>query len=186
MRQAHDRAAAAGARALGGLDLQLSELHGQRAVLRAESLNRVFAPVAGTVGNVSGSAGQLVDAARPVVTLIPRGSRLQARLLVPSRAAAFLRPGQPVKLRLDAFPYQKFGVQPAVLRELPASPGRASPGQSDPIYLATAELAAQTVRAYGEVVALKPGMALSADVVVEERSLLAWLLDPLLAVRGRL
>jgi len=56
--------------------------------------------------------------------------------------------------------------------------------QGEPYYRATAILDHQSVRAFGQDLALRPGMKLEADIVLEERSLLAWLLEPLL-ISGR-
>ena len=43
------------------------------------------------------------------MTLVPAGALLEARLYGPSRAIGFVRPGQRVLLRYDAYPHQKFG-----------------------------------------------------------------------------
>jgi membrane fusion protein len=47
-------------------------------------------------------------------------------------------------------------------------------------------LARQSIDAFGREVALQPDMTLSADVILEKRSLLEWLFEPLFGVRGRL
>ena len=46
-------------------------------------------------------------------------------------------------------------------------------------------LARQTAVAYGEPVALQPGMQLEADVLIEQRRLIEWVLDPLFTLTGR-
>jgi membrane fusion protein len=47
-------------------------------------------------------------------------------------------------------------------------------------------LGEQEIRAYGNAVPLQPGMTLSADVVLEQRSLISWLLEPILSLQGRI
>jgi membrane fusion protein len=47
-------------------------------------------------------------------------------------------------------------------------------------------MASQHIRAYGNTVPLQSGMLLSADIVLEQRSLLAWLFEPVLSLKGRL
>jgi membrane fusion protein len=99
----------------------------------------------------------------------------------------FARPGQRVTLRLDAFPYQKFGVQHATLASIAGSmelPERPGPDGMQPYYRLIALLDKQTVPAYGEEVPLRPGMRLMADIVVDKRSLLEWLLEPLYSLTG--
>jgi membrane fusion protein len=54
-----------------------------------------------------------------------------------------------------------------------------------PVYRITVSLGSQTVRAYGEEVALQPGMQLEADIMMERRRLIEWVLDPLFTLTGR-
>jgi len=54
------------------------------------------------------------------------------------------------------------------------------------VYIVTIRLARQTVTAYGEAVALQPGMQLEADVVIETRRLIEWVFDPLFTLTGKL
>ncbi len=46
-------------------------------------------------------------------------------------------------------------------------------------------MATQSISAYGQSVPLQPGMTLSADIVLEERSLLSWLFEPIISLKGR-
>jgi hypothetical protein len=56
----------------------------------------------------------------------------------------------------------------------------------EPLYRVTAQLASQQVATYGRTQALKPGMALDADVVQDRRAVWEWLFEPVLAAaRGR-
>ena len=134
------------------------------------------------------------------MTLVPAGARLEARLYGPSRGIGFVRPGQRVLLRYDAYPHQKFGhysgTVTAVSRatvsrgELAGlSAGAASVGLAveghDPVYRVTVALDAQTATAYGAAAALQPGMTLQADVLIETRRVWDWVFDPLHALAGR-
>lgn len=51
------------------------------------------------------------------------------------------------------------------------------------VYRLTVDLSAQSMRAYGVEEALQPGMTLSADVIVDNRPLWRWFIDPILAIR---
>jgi membrane fusion protein len=46
-------------------------------------------------------------------------------------------------------------------------------------------LSREDIQAYGEAIPLQPGMLVAGDVVVDRRSLIQWLFDPLFAVAGR-
>src|SRR5690606_7388303 len=102
-----------------------------------------------------------------------------------SGAIAFLAPGQRVNLRLDDFPYQKFGVQEASIRAVRTTMAALDGSGRQPFYRVSASLQQQYVLAYGREQGLLPGMALSASIVLEERSLLEWLLEPLFSIVGR-
>jgi membrane fusion protein len=178
--------------ALGRLVLQRAELRSQSAELQkqqvrmtAEQGTTVRAPAAGHVANVLSREGMSIAAGEPVMLLMPEGAVLQAELWLPSSASGFVNPGQRVNLRYEAFPYQKFGVQRARIVEIAES---AVPVRADtpPLFRALATLERQDILAFGAPHALRPGMALSADIVVDERSLLEWLLEPLFSIRGKL
>ena len=94
-----------------------------------------------------------------------------------------------MRLRVDAFPHQRFGTLPGVVREKSAS--ALSPLEvsgpvrlEEPVYRLTVDLPEQTVEAYGAAHGLAAGMTLSADVITDKRPLWRWFLDPVLAVRG--
>jgi membrane fusion protein len=134
--------------------------------------------------------GQPVDMVKPLMTIIPRGARVQAELYVPSRAIGFVNEGQTVRLLYDAFPYTRFGpgfgtvVQRSSVVLMPEEV-TAAVKVTEPVYRVTVELRDSFMFAYGQRVPLQSGMALMADIILEDRSFLALLLDPLLAARGR-
>ena len=109
---------------------------------------------------------------------------------MPSRAIAFVAEGRRVRLLYDAFPYTRFGpgwgtvsgVSSAVLRPEEVV---AAVRVAEPVYRVLVALEAPVMSAYGKEVPLQSGMALTADILLESRSFLDLLLDPLLAARGR-
>jgi len=56
----------------------------------------------------------------------------------------------------------------------------------EPVYRVVAQLKHPTVKAYGKDFPLKPGMTLSADVRLSERSLIQWLFEPVFSLQGRI
>lgn len=175
-----------GRQQLQQFDTELAELEKQRLRLGAEQHTSVVAPLAGTVTAVLRQRGMAVAAQETVLSLLPAGARLEAQLLLPSTAIGFVVPGQRVTLRYAAFPYQKFGVQHARISAVPGSaePGPEAGGSSQPLYRVRAELERQSVSAYGREEPLRPGMLLTADIELDRRSLLEWLLEPLFSIRG--
>ena len=55
----------------------------------------------------------------------------------------------------------------------------------EPVYIVRVALNNPSVTAFGERVALKPGMTLKANVLLEQRSIFEWIFEPLYSVRGR-
>lgn len=173
------------------LEAALAELGRQRAEVAAARALVLRAPLAGRVTALAAAPGQRVDPARPVLTLVPEGSALQAELFVPSRAIGFVQPGQRVRLMYDAFPFQHFGVAGGTVESVSAAmvapeevAGPVRP--SGPAYRVAVRLDRPLMRAGGRDLPLQPDMTLRADIVLEERRLLAWVLEPLLSARGRM
>lgn len=154
----------------------------------------VVAPESGTATAVIAETGQAVDGNKPLVSLIPDGALMQAHLYAPSRAIGFVRPGDHVLLRYQAYPYQKFGhaegIAESVSRtalsanELAGTSFAASSGE--PLYRITVALSRQSITAYGKSHPLQAGMWVDADIRHEGRKLYEWVLEPLYTLTGKL
>jgi membrane fusion protein len=151
---------------------------------------QVSAPISGRVTSVQAAAGRFVDGRVPLLTIVPGGAAMRAELFAPSRAMGFVQPGQEVRVMYDAFPYQRFGSFTGKVEQV--SRAIIAPGEIDapvkidtPVYRIRVTLPDQGVPAYGGTAPLQPGMTLQANIVLERRSFLQWLLDPVMAVRNR-
>jgi membrane fusion protein len=117
---------------------------------------------------------------------VPAKAEARVELYVPTAAVGFIRPGQEVRLAIDAFPYQQFGTVTARVVDVSAATiARQGPTGFVPVYLVTAKLPRPWIKAFGRHQALAPGMTLTARIVTENRSLLEWLFQPIFAVRNR-
>ena len=163
---------------LAALDQEAAELDGRSAAT-------VTAPAAGVVTALGFNVGQAVAAGTVLATVLPAGAKLEAQLLVPSRASAVIARGQPVLLRLDAFPYQKYGMLAGTVEQIELSPATDTPAGA-PLYRATVSLSADAVLMHGKRTPLESGMPLEADIFHDRRRLIEWVFDPLLsAAKGR-
>jgi multidrug efflux pump subunit AcrA (membrane-fusion protein) len=81
-----------------------------RAVLLERQRSRVTAPIAGTVEDLAVGPGEWVAEGDVLAAVVPAGSRLVGHLAVRERDAHWIRPGAPVRLKLDAYPYQEMGT----------------------------------------------------------------------------
>jgi membrane fusion protein len=184
--------------AQGGIVRDLAVLAREAAEQDAVRQLIVRAPQAGVVSAVLAEPGQSVTAASALANLVPEGATLQAQLFAPSSAVGFVRPGQAVRLRFEAFPYQKFGHQPGRVVQVSRTPlatselnalslPQAGPA-GEPLFRITVALDAQvdpsTERS--QPLPLVAGMRLDADVLLERRRLVEWLFAPLSGLSGRL
>lgn len=182
--------------AIATIERSIAEL--DEALAQAEAAREIViaAPQAGLVSGLQAPPGGSVGPDRALLTLVPAGATMEARLYGPSRAIGFVREGQRVQIRYAAYPFQKFGQQEGRVRgvslatvgasELAERAGPLSgvePGE--PVYRITVDLARQSVLAYGEPMPLQAGMTLEADVELDRRRLYEWVLDPLYALAAR-
>ena len=179
------------------LERELQALAQQGAEAQARHRMVVHAPQDAMVTALVAEPGQSVAPDAALALLVPTGSQLQAQLFAPSGAVGFLRPGQPVRLRYHAYPYQKFGLQrgqisavsmaplqAADLAGLPLGRGLAQlDGQA--VYRVTVQLDRQSILTYGQERVLTAGMEVEADVEIDRRRLIEWLFEPLVSVSGR-
>jgi membrane fusion protein len=175
---------------LTALSAQLLALERARVEVESRRNFAVRAPMAGRVVAIQQKVGAPAAPAQVVLTIVPERSPLVGRLLIPTRAIGFVRPGQRIALRFDAFPHQHFGTHPGTLENVSGSVlfdgDSFGPLQvSQPAYPATVVIPKQTIAADGNDVPLQSGMLLQADIILERRTILEWLMQPLLTLRGR-
>jgi membrane fusion protein len=182
-RHSIQQSAAAAAAQVSSIGSDRAALAQQLAQADATRGYTLTAPVAGTVTALTARIGQPTAIDRPLLVILPAGTRPLAELYVPTRAAGFIEPGQRVRLAVDAYPYQRFGTLEAVIISV-SSATVARPDASGaivPVYLVTARILNPNVRAFGRDHRLVAGMMLSARITTDRRSLLQWLFEPLLA-----
>jgi len=166
---------------LATTEQRIAEIGGRREYV-------IRAPTAGRVSTLQATVGQFADPRRLQMEIIPNESTLQAELFVPTRAIGFVQPGQAVRILYEAFPYQQFGAYTGrvhnVSQTILTKSDTSGPIElKEPAYKVTAVLDRPNVDAYGKKISLQADMLLRADIILEKRSLVSWLLDPLLSVR---
>jgi membrane fusion protein len=176
---------------LDQLGRQKSEL--QQGLVQEEARREfvIRAPIAGFVTNIAAARGESVAADALIATVLPKGSGLTAQLLVPTRAIGFVQPGNEVVLRYEAFPFQRFGQHRGTVASVSRtvwSPGdRVGPMTvREPVYRVDVQLERQTIQAGGQELALKPGMLVGADILLEKRTVFEWVFEPVLEFRERI
>lgn len=168
---------------LAGLRQRQAEVTGRERIIHR-------APVSGRIVTLQAREGQTADPAVMQLALLPEGSRLYAELYAPTHAAGFVKQGQPVRLLYDAFPYARFGAANGTVTEVSRTviePGELSGPISaeEPAFRVTVALESQSIDALGETFPLQAGATLKGDIILERRSLLDLLLEPLRATTER-
>lgn len=166
--------------ALPPLNLRLAQI--DDALTKADrlgTLSDLTAPRDAVVVAVApGGVGAVMAEGEAVITLVPRDADLVAEIHLPTAEVGLVAPGDPVVLKLDAFPWRRSGVAQGRLQSL--SPTSFTPeGQTSPQQPArVTDLAPPPGLPPGA--SLQPGMTLTAEVRTGSRTILDYLLDPLM------
>lgn len=97
--------------ALQEIDRQLQQIAQNKIEYFYQTDTQVVSPINGVVASIFVKEGHSVNKGQPLLVVIPEGEDpVVVELYAPSRSIGFIQEGQDVRLRFDAFPYQKFGV----------------------------------------------------------------------------
>jgi HlyD family secretion protein len=133
------------------------------------------------------TTGTVVQPGTVLLTLVPQDETLRAEVWVGNQDIGFVRPGQAVKLKLAAYPFQKYGlIEGRVLHvgadasDPAAAPGAASGNERRQAlaYKALVAPAAGELRLEGETLPLAAGMQVAAEIHLGTRSVAEYLLSP--------
>ncbi|MDD2684997.1 MAG: HlyD family type I secretion periplasmic adaptor subunit [Gallionella sp.] len=128
------------------------------------------------------SQGSVVKGAEPMFTLVPLGAELEAEVQINSIDVGYVRAGDTVQLKFDAYPFQRHGTLDGKLRTISEDAFRrdAALGQgADAYYLSRINFGKSKLKRLPEQTRLLPGMTLTAEIKVGSRSVISYLLWPL-------
>jgi hemolysin D len=172
------------------LQLQTARLAADAAArVRFENIDKdsfllVLAPVSGVVTDVTTTQpGDKIQANTPLGGIAPANARAIVRVEFAEEDRAFLREGLPVKLKFNAFPYQRYGVIDGTLEYIsPAA--KPSARTKQPVYEGRVTLARDYYAIGDGKYPLRYGMTASTEVVVRERRLIDFAIDPFRRIAG--
>ncbi len=147
---------------------------------RQRDQNQILtAPVSGVVQQLQiRSEGDVVQPAQPIMVIVPNHARLEVEAMVQNKDIRWLREGQPVKVKVESFPYTRYGYLNGEVRQI--APDAISDEQRGWVYPVRVRLEQPWFDIDNQKRWLQPGMTLTADVVVGQRRLLEFFLSPLL------
>jgi hemolysin D len=146
--------------------------------------------------------GQVVTTGQQLAAITPNGGRLQVEALVANLDIGFVKLGQPAVIKVDAFPFTRFGVlhgkvvkiaSAAILEEeakralanatAAANAGQApstAPGQAENfVFPVTVALDETAMKIDNAVIPLAPGMTVTVELKTDSRRVIDYLLSPL-------
>jgi hemolysin D len=129
------------------------------------------------------SVGSVMKEAEPLYTLVPLDSPLEAEVSVEGMDVGQVGTGADVRLKLEAWPFQKHGTMSGKVRTVSGDtfvPDPKKDGQQRPYYKARVEVVAADLRDVPRNFRLIPGMAVTAEIKAGERTILSYFLYPLL------
>jgi membrane fusion protein len=175
---------------INNLKRQQADLQRQLAQVNSNHQYTVTASNSGIVTGIQVVEGETLNTTKPLLHILPQGSELIAELLLPTRSAGFVQVGNTTRLRFDAFPYQRFGFIESKITRIDQALINPNEIQlpialQEPVYRLRAKLNQQQMQAFGKAFNLKSGMLFEADIMLEQRTLIEWLLEPIYGLRGR-
>jgi len=151
-------------------------------------LQEVRAPQAGVIKDLAIAArGAVVQAGNPLLTIVPRGDAMQAEVQLKNEDAGFVGQGQPARIKIASYPFQKFGlldghvtlVGADALDPRQAAAAAAQPPAGSPwTYRAWIALDSSLPAGASAPLKLQPGMAVTAEISQGQRTVLEYLLSP--------
>jgi membrane fusion protein len=170
---------------------ELDRLRQRQEQLSGSGGQSLVAAIDGIVQSVHVESGQFVDQGQQLLSLGPSANSLVATIYIPARLRGRVEPAQDILLSFDSFPLEEFGRYPAKLDDLSETPidprfNRLPLADvTEPVFVAKAKPESHFVEGT-ELFALQSGERFTAELISKEQSLMAYLLSPLLSLRGKL
>lgn len=153
----------------------------QQELAKAENRDRqtrLLAPVDGYVQQLAvHTVGGVVTPAQPLMAIVPDDQAMEIEAFIENKDVGFVRVGQEAEIKLDAFPYTRFGTIPAKVASI--SHDAISDEKRGLIYAVRLRMTRNSVNADGQENRLGPGMAIRAEIKTDQRRLIEYILSPL-------
>lgn len=181
-----------------------ARLAGARQELRKarqrERQSTLKAPVTGRVQQLAvHTVGDVVTTGQQVMVIVPEGMTLEVEAMLLNKDKGFVEPGQTARIKVETFPFTKYGTIAGEVLDVSNDAVSASPqaaqaqtqGQRPAPQQATGPLVfpvrisleRESIRVDGADVPLTPGMSVAAEIKTDERRVIEFLLTPLLRFR---
>lgn len=153
----------------------------QELVKYREALKRtvVKAPLSGYVQQlVYHTKGGVVETAKPIMNIVPENYKLEAQVMILNKDIGFVRPEQDVEIKIDSFPFTKYGTLKGKVRNI--SGDAVQDEKLGLVFNARLTLSDNKIKADGQIIRLKPGMSVTAEIKTGKRRVIEYLLSPVM------
>jgi hemolysin D len=145
---------------------------------RRRSLQQLRSPVDGVVQQLAvHTVGGVVQPAEPLMIIVPSGSEVAVEAQILNKDIGFVREGQPVRVKLEAFPFTDYGLIEGVVETI--SRDAIQDEKIGLVYAARIRLGRNHISIGGRPQPIGPGMAVQAEVKTGERRIIQYLLSPI-------
>lgn len=144
---------------------------------RLDQMN-IYAPVDGTISSLNiNNSGEVAQPGQTLIEIAPKDARLVMTAQMPSREAGLVATGMPVQIKLDAFPYQTYGILTGEV--LSVSPDTTITANNEVVYEMDIALDRNYILHEGKTIPLKVGQTGKAEIVTRQKRIIDILLDPI-------
>ena len=160
------------------LKAKIAETKNLLNIARAKLIqNFLYAPINGFVSSLNiRNIGEVVQPGQTVAEMSPRNTPLVLSANLLNQEAGFVKTGMPVQVKLDAYPYQDYGIVPG--KVISISPDAKSDERQGAVYRVEIALTRNYVTANNQPIKFKAGQTAAADIVIRRRRVADILLDP--------
>jgi len=174
----------------------------QQQLVKAQDLaahRTLTSPVDGTVQQlVLHTVGGIVTPAQELMVIVPQGAVLEVEAMIQNKDIGFVAAGQQAEIKLETFPFTRYGLRHGTVLEVspdavaPSPPqqernkngstadnGQQQPQAQDSLYTARISLDQDTMPVDGKDIPLTPGMTVTAEIKTGRQRIIDYLLDPL-------
>lgn len=137
------------------------------------SLQRLTAPVDGTITQLSiHTIGGIVEPAKPIMVVVPKGGSLVAEVKILNKDVGFVKEGQPVAIKLEAFPFTRYGTIPGQVESIGSD--AVEDEKLGLVYPARIRMVP-----HNKSIRVNAGLAATADIRTGRRSIISYLVSPI-------
>jgi HlyD family secretion protein len=148
---------------------------------KMKDLTELRAPVDGVVLELAErSEGSVMREAETLLTLVPANAELTLEANIPSRDIGYVKVGEAVRVKLEAYPFQRFGTLDGAVEIVSPDSVSLKEGDSNVYFHTRVRLNDKASTLVAKGIRLRPGLVATAEIKSGRRTIISYLSDPIL------